>query len=504
MSENDSQAPRTPPAPPSESVFTVGESEAAELVKVAPRDRLYAILSGMGYYKLSHQRRKQLRYIMAGSVAAYVAAMAIFGGWVVMRSRQERETVFTTPPPTRTYEPRKLEHRVKVQKRQRSSSRPAMLPRLVAMRPSELSLPEIKVDPKIVHTTFQPKFKAVSGKGLGAGLGTGYGADGFGQGVSSVDFFGIRARGDRIAILVDVSVSMVEEQKGGVPGYMRVKQRVENVIDALAETGLFSTTVFADAGQTLFPKMVIASDENKKKAKLFIRPYNTEGNWGLTQGNVSQSSHGLPAGGGTTRLDLALTAAYLQGADTILVISDGLPKVRRVFSADQLSNFQAERNAWMQANAGRVAAAQAAAASYAAAQAAAPTVVEKVWVPPTPARPPRPPSKSPPKEGQAPDMGDPGAPAQPGYWREVVHRQGGGGGAPPMPQPPPMPDPGWWSFTDFVRHLTMLYEALYAKQGRKPPQIHCIGYQIDEDGHQFLQSLAKEFHGKYRRVRELR
>ena len=48
--------------------------------------------------------------------------------------------------------------------------------------------------------------------------------------------------------LVDVSVSMVEEREGGPQGFARVKQRVEQVIDSLAEGSLFNVIVFADAG----------------------------------------------------------------------------------------------------------------------------------------------------------------------------------------------------------------------------------------------------------------
>jgi hypothetical protein len=362
------------------------------------------------------------------------------------------------------------------------------------------------MDPKLIHTSFQPKFKAVSGKGLGAGLGTGYGEAGFGAGVSSVNFFGIQARGDKIAVCVDVSVSMVEEQVGGVAGFMRVKQRVEEVIDALSEAGMFNVIVFADAAQTFEKQLVVASNENKKRAKTFIRPYNTEGNYGLTTGNVQGSSRGLPAGGGTTRLDLALTASYEMGADTILVISDGLPKVRKVFSAEQAQAQALSQAQWAQANAAQIAAYNAAAA----AAAAGPTITERVWVPPTPpqpAVPPRPPSKQPPKEGQPIDRGDPGRPAQPGkpgYWQDITHRPGGGGGGPPRPAPPPPPDPGWWTLTDFVMHLDMLTEALYVPKGRKPPIIHCIGYQIDQEGHEFLNNLSEHYHGKYRRVQKLR
>lgn len=443
------------------------------------------LLSGLGFYKLSVRRRKQLTYVFLGSLAVHVIGLLAFGGWIVMRTKPEKVTIFETPPPNRVYEPRKLEHRVKLKKRQRSSSRPSVVPRLVAMKLTDLALPEIKVDPKLIHTTFQPKFKAVSGKGLGAGLGTGYGTDGFGDGWASVDFFGIQARGEKIAILVDVSVSMVEDERGGVQGYMRVKQRLNSVLDALRDTALFDLVVFADAARTMEEKLLIASDDNKTRAKLYLRPYNTEGNWGLTDGNVKPSQHGLKAYGGTTRLDLALTAAYEQGADTILIISDGVPRVKKAWGAEQMAAFQQEQAGWYQNNAGAVTAWDAAAGGGTS---------TRVWIPPSPARAP---STQKLKEGQPIDKG---SPAQPGRW-EVRHSGGHRGR---RPAPPPMPDPGYWTLADFIEHLRLLYDHHYAEKGTRPPVIHCIGYMIDKDGHAFLQGLAKHFKGQYRRVAKLR
>ena len=467
-----------------------------------PAGKWSAFLSGIGYYRLSMQRRKTLTYVLLGSLLAHVVGLLIFGGYVVMTSKPEEVTVFKTPPPSRTYEPRKLEHKVKLQKRQRSSSRPAMMPRMVSMKVSDLALPEIKVDPKLVHTTFQPKFKAVSGKGMGAGLGTGYGTHGFGAGVSTVNFFGISARGERIAILVDVSVSMVEDERGGPAGYARVKARVERVIQALSEMSMFSLVLFADAASTYEQEMVIANDGHKKDAKLYLRPFNSQGNWGLTSGNVRSSSDGVRALGGTTRLDLALTQAIAQYADTILVISDGIPKVKKGVSEEAMANWREESRRWSEANTGRVAA-------YNQAQASAQYTEEKVWVPGRPAQAARAAQPAPKnfklKEGQAPPRGRPAQPARPatkGHWDVVRRRVGGGGGA--RPQGPAQPQAGWWTLADFVQHLTMLQDKLYKPKGQKPPVVHCIGYQIDQEGSDFLRKLSKQYKGQYRRVSRLR
>ncbi len=432
------------------------------------------LLSGLGYYRLSKQRRKLLTVILFGSLIAHLTALLILGSWVVIKSMRDEETVFVAPPPMKTYEPRKLEHRVKVQKRQRSSSRPAMTPRMVAMRPTDFSLPEIIADPKVVKTTFQPKFRAVQGKGMGMGLGTGYGLGGFGLGVSQFDFFGIRGRGDKIAILVDISTSMVAPKRGGEKGYRSVRRRVEKVIDALSEQALFNLIVYADASSAYDKgKMVIASDANKKKAKSFLRGFNTNGDYGLATGNLSPSDIGIRALGGETRLDLALTAAFEQNADTILVISDGLPRVRRpVVVTEQQYAAHAQRVAeWNKKNG-------AALREFDKNRPPPVYATKKVWV-----------QKK--KDGVA--IGK-------GHWetrRVQTNRRS-------RPHPPGGPSTvAFWTLGDFKRHFGLLYDELYKKRGKKQPVLHCIGYKIDDSGSVFLKGLAKTFKGQYRRVGSL-
>jgi hypothetical protein len=447
----------------------------------APRRSI--LLSGLGFYRLSVRRRQQLAYVFLASLLAHVVGLIAFGGWIVMRSQPEEATIFRTPPPVRTYEPRKLEHKVKVKSRQRSSSRPAMLPRLVALTPSRVSLPEIKADPKLIHTTFQPQFKAVSGKGLGAGLGTGYGTHGFGTGMQTYDFFGIRARGEKVAVLVDVSVSMVEPERGGVAGYMAVKQRLGDVVDALPDTALFNVIAFADAAQTMEPELVLANDANRENAKRFLSPFNREGHWGLSNGNVVQSSVGLKAAGGTTRLDLAISAALKMQADTLLIISDGIPRVRNVLSQEQARAHGEQVKAWSAANAKAL-------ENWDAQWGGGKGEVERVWVPPDP------------EKKEAPAVlreGAAGGGGNQGHWK-IVHARG----YRPRPNPPPPLDPGFWTLNDFVKHIALLHEEYYKPAGLPEPQVHAIGYAIDKDGHRFLHALSKQYKGQYRRVARVR
>ena len=366
---------------------------------------------------LSVRRRRLLQGVLLASLGLHLLAMLVFGGIRLVQYFTEEETVFEVPPPARTYEPRKVELKVKVQRCQRSSSRPSVVPRMVSSRPAQLAFPEIKLDPKLVTTSFQPKFKAVGGKGLGAGLGTGYGTSGFGEGVSSINFFDIQTRGERIAVLVDVSVSMVEEERGGPAGFNRVRERLNQVVKALKDGTLFSVIVFADACSVMSPKMVYASNETRAQARQFLAGFNVAGRYGLESGNFTPGNTGLRATGGTTRLDLALSAAMGQLADTILIISDGLPEVVKPVDPEALEAHRQQVAQWRATHAAAISAHEVAAANAPA---------TRVWVPPQPARPP---DKAPLKEGARPD---PGSPARAGYW-QTVHNVPAGPQAPPPP-----------------------------------------------------------------------
>jgi len=272
-------------------------------------------------------------------------------------------------------------------------------------------------------------------------------------------------------VLVDVSVSMVEEERGGPSGFLRVKDRINQVVSALDEGAFFGVVVFADAAKTWNEKMLIANDKNKEGVKRWLRPFNTEGNWGLKSGNIYASTEGLQATGGTTRLDLALTGAFQQGADTILIISDGLPRVEKPVDAQRMAEHDRQYAAWRKKNSGKLNEWE-----------NSDLVEQKVWVPGHDGKL---------KEGRA-------AGPKKGHWVVKKVRRNR------RPQGPKTPEKVYWSLNEFIEHFEKLNEALYAKKGRKPPVVHCIGYQIDREGSEFLRKLAHHYKGRYRRVARLR
>lgn len=436
---------------------------------------LFVQMSGLGYFKLAEHRRKTVLSLLGASAAVFVIAMLALSGIIILRSFLDERTVFTAEPPLKTYQPREMEHRVRVQRRQRSSSRPQITPRLVSMSLSQFALPEIPIDPRVVKTAFQPEFKPVSGMGLGAGVGTGLGLGGFGGGVSEFDFFGIRGRAERIAIILDVSISMAEETEElgvtdrGIAQFARVKQRVGEVIDALSPHSLFNVIVYAETAAAWREELQIASDANKQAARRFIEPFNNRVDWdsvGLPDG-ISSLPYGLGAygTGGTTRFDIALSLAVKSGADTILVICDGDVWTTRPFTDAELRMHQQAREQWDRQFGGQ------------AGQA------ERVWVE---------------GDGATQDIirergGVRAAEAGQGRW---VTRYSGGS----HPPPPQLPPPRVWTLTDYRNHVHRLHEEFLAPIGRPVPTIHVIGFRSGRSNTDFLRRLAREFKGEFRRV----
>lgn len=109
------------------------------------------------------------------------AAIILVAITVVVAIRQPKEeTVFIAdPPPRPKLEPRKLEMKVKVRDLQKRSSRPKLQPRLMALAPTDVALPQIKkkkikLDRK-VKRNFSNLGLSGFGNGIGGGMGTGMG-----------------------------------------------------------------------------------------------------------------------------------------------------------------------------------------------------------------------------------------------------------------------------------------------------------------------------------------
>ncbi len=228
------------------------------------------------------KRKQPLLGTFSISVLIHAAMIALLGGVVVFKVLERPPAQFKPPPPpakVTKLEPRKLQHKIKIREQQQNSGRPRVSPRLTANRVSGISLPEIEVDPMAepVKTNIRKSLgKNFSKDGLGTGFGSGTGSGGLGLGTSTVSFFGINAKGERIAFIIDLSRSMVEDEKGGLNGIVVLKNELKKMVEKLNDGTFFNLIFFDDSVDIFKPKLVVAKSDTKKEADAFISPYYSE------------------------------------------------------------------------------------------------------------------------------------------------------------------------------------------------------------------------------------
>jgi hypothetical protein len=382
----------------------------------------------------------------------------------------------------------------KIREQQQNSGRPRVSPRLTANRVSGISLPEIEVDPMAepIKSNIQKNIgKNFSMAGLGTGLGSGTGSGGLGLGTSTVSFFGIQAVGERIAFVVDLSRSMVEDDKGGLNGINVLKTELKGMVEKLND-GTFFNLIFFDDGVDIFkPKLVVAKSGTKKEAADFIAPYYADFGKQLLV-NYSQDVRNWPpatrlrnyynmpmleatakyvSGGGNknSEIDAPLVAAFQMQADTIFIISDGYPIFERALFGKELEEYQR-----------RVAEA------------------EEKW------------AKLGEKEREKIDKSNKESTEK--YWKEIdeenakrarrglppkVFEEGGPGGVGFNVGRPTL------SPTQTIEYIHALAVELYGDDKKKFPKIYTVAYGANAGGEAFLQALAREFHGRFKKIRGL-
>jgi hypothetical protein len=236
---------------------------------------------------------------------------------------------------------------VHVQETQKRSGRPQVQPRLTADRLSEMSLPDLKIEVAPIKNQNIPRMVNFSSAGIGSGMGDGQGNEGVSLGQSSVNFFGVRARGERVFILVDVSSSMLEDVRGGFAGFNLVRDELSRLIKGLSPGTYFNVGAFANSYDQFKDAMVLASDDNKKTAIAWLGRYNNPGgkletHTPNTEQAVEVETFKVGRGdkGGTTRQDLGFSAAMAQGADSIFMITDGQPRLMRELNDEEWADWK--------------------------------------------------------------------------------------------------------------------------------------------------------------------
>ncbi|MCO5044544.1 MAG: hypothetical protein M9963_06030 [Kiritimatiellae bacterium] len=310
-------------------------------------------------------RTRSLFYtVFMASLMLHVGAILIISPIVLFSYFFKREVAFEPAPEVeRRLEPRKLQYKVHVQETQKRSGRPQVQPRLTADRVGDISLPDIKLDIAPIKNPNLPRMANFSGSGIGTGFGDGEGSGGLSAGLSSVNFFGVRAQGERVFIIIDVSASMIEDLRGGFNGFKLVKDEVGRLIKNLSPGTFFNIGTFAHSFDQFKDNLVLANPDNKQAAISWLAKYNMpNGRLETFSPNnelpVDVDTYKVGKGdkGGSTRQDLALAHAMNQGADAVFMMTDGQPRLMRHLTDEEWEEWK--KKYWTDAEKNRVAAAR--------------------------------------------------------------------------------------------------------------------------------------------------
>ncbi len=275
--------------------------------------------------KAIEARESRRRFgLMASVFAVVVVGVALMvpvaGLLALVKYYRQPEAAFEVPPKEIRIPPKTPEHRMNVARHEASRPKPTFPQKLMSTRPTEFALPDlpqVDVDQMLPLDPSDLISDQVSGligsSGLGSGLGSGmFGAGGSGDGMG---FLGIRTEGDRIVLLFDVSLSVVNKAaKTGIP-FSKIREETVELIQGLPVNSRFGLIQFTRNFKPFRDDLSVATPGNKKEALDWLeREWNESGSIYRSEPNVKTP---LPNG-----IEAVLKFAFAMDPDTIFLISD--------------------------------------------------------------------------------------------------------------------------------------------------------------------------------------
>jgi len=207
--------------------------------------------------------------VFAGSMVAYEYIKrkdAAFEGQNVSRPKLER---------------RQLQMPVKVQNLQKKSHRPKVSTRMTSASKSSLALPDMSALGAGLGNDSGFGRAGVAGEGGERELSSMGAAGSLGFGISSVNFFGAKSKGEKIVFIVDTTKSMVTDEKGGYYTYKFAKDRIRQMIDKMKSATLFNVILYGGKYEPIVtaqfsPQLLPATTENKEALKAWLDPVNSD------------------------------------------------------------------------------------------------------------------------------------------------------------------------------------------------------------------------------------
>ena len=147
----------------------------------------------------------------------------------------------------------------------------------------------------------------------------------FGSGTPQVEFFGIRAEGEKFIFVIDASPGMLAPETGGVPAYAYIKETLRKTLAKMPAAVLYNVILY-DGGKIyqFRPQPIPATKENSAALMAWIQPINRDtAHKGLTdkQNNYRRPEpYQTAVGADATSWLLALQSAFEQKADNVFIV----------------------------------------------------------------------------------------------------------------------------------------------------------------------------------------
>lgn len=287
------------------------------------------------------QKKKRKRNILllesfGISAAIQIGLLVLAGGYVVYEAVLREDAQFEEPPPELVEElPEDVEVQIQKQPpRMNLQDRPLRIK-------SVGNISVANIDANVIAGQGETFSVGAQFSNMG-NLDIGSAAGSLGLGLSEVNVFGLKDKGERILFLVDGSRRMVEDRVGGLWSYQAVKDELVKLVGELSPGTLFNVMVFDHLGRTqgFRSEMQASTPQAVDELRKWFDPINkTVEVAGRVRPNIRiQEKTDTPTGAALASLMLGNGPFYVtqlaleQGADLVYVITTawtGFHPVRR-------------------------------------------------------------------------------------------------------------------------------------------------------------------------------
>jgi len=282
------------------------------------------------YHPKKSKPNKVLWSIFSTVAVFMMVALAIFGGITLYEVMYSGDPDFDEPPPSERIDRVPLEYQVRMQEKQRQSSRPQQ--RLQVDTVANVSTPDLDIQ---IPDMNNPANLGRVGDGNFGGLGDG---SGLGIGDITIEMFDLRASGESFLFVIDVRRDLMQDAKGGIPTYGVIKEDLNRVIGELPSGVLFNVLLYNESSgmEVWQPGLVPATDSNKQKFAEWLKPVNTSlnsmgiriNNFRTTAWQNETAQKLLTRRTRKSNRDLLILMAALEmQADAIYIFTDNLPSL---------------------------------------------------------------------------------------------------------------------------------------------------------------------------------